>query len=469
MQIVHLKIENFRGIKHFENSFNQNLICFVGRGDSGKSTILEAISYVLCGATNIDIRETDFYNCDTSSKICIELSVKEFPEEMQLDSKWGLYIRGFRNNEIIDDITTLGSENYEKVVTIKFEVDDTLEAKWFLKGKPNQEDKSLSWGDREKIKAFKVADYNDKHFSWIKGSPLYKCFKESNVEIIKKELLNASKQIKKSVQDIKLENIDEVKKDICKKAKEIGISLSDLKTSIDLNNLLIKEGYFCFHDNDNIPMKQKGKGTKRLLSIAIQLLLLQTGGIILIDEIEQGLEPDRIKNLVRTLKESGDGQIFITTHSSSVVTELPCEDVFMLSVKNEGTKLTTFTSEKQRIVRKFPEAWYAKKVILCEGKTEVGFCRSIDKFMMKEKDNSFSNYDTVYVNADGDGKIVDDAKNIVRSGLKLLVLCDNDDDKKRKEREELKTEGITIVECDENYCFEQQIIYNTNPEIVNEI
>lgn len=455
MQIVHLKIENFRGIKHFENYFNQNLICFVGRGDSGKSTILEAISYVLCGATNIDIRETDFYNCDTSLKICIELSVKDLPKEMLVDSKWGLYIRGFKNNEIIDDITTLGSENYEKVVTIKFEVDDTLEAKWFLKGKPNQEDKSLSWGDREKIKAFKVADYNDKHFSWIKGSPLYKCFKENHVEIIKKELLDAAKEIRKSVQRIELENIDAVKEDICQKAKEIGISLSELKTSIDLSNLLIKEGYFCFHDDNNIPMKQKGKGTKRLLSIAIQLLLLQTGGIILIDEIEQGLEPDRIKNLVRTLKESGDGQIFITTHSSSVVTELPCEDVFMLSVKNEGTKLTTFTSEKQRIVRKFPEAWYAKKVILCEGKTEVGFCRSIDKFMMKEKDNSFSNYDTVYVNADGDGKIVDDAKNIVRSGLKLLVLCDNDDDKKRKEREELKTEGITIVECDENYCFEQ--------------
>ena len=56
-------------------------------------------------------------------------------------------------------------------------INNTLRRLSFF-SKPNQEDKQLSWGYREKIKAFKVADYNDKHFSWIKGSPLYKCFKE---------------------------------------------------------------------------------------------------------------------------------------------------------------------------------------------------------------------------------------------------------------------------------------------------
>jgi len=45
-KIIQLDIKNYRGIKDLSLSFshNQNLICIIGRGDSGKTTILEAIS-----------------------------------------------------------------------------------------------------------------------------------------------------------------------------------------------------------------------------------------------------------------------------------------------------------------------------------------------------------------------------------------------------------------------------------------
>ena len=70
----------------------------------------------------------------------------------------------------------------------------------------------------------------------------------------------------------------------------------------------------------------RGKGTKRLLSIAIQLELAKRGGIILIDELEQGLEPDRAKFLAKCLKDRGEGQVFITTHSSNVIVELDFDE-----------------------------------------------------------------------------------------------------------------------------------------------
>ncbi|NLC31410.1 MAG: ATP-binding protein, partial [Candidatus Moranbacteria bacterium] len=43
MAILHsLEIKNFRGIKDFKQEFFQEkLVCLVGRGDSGKSTILD--------------------------------------------------------------------------------------------------------------------------------------------------------------------------------------------------------------------------------------------------------------------------------------------------------------------------------------------------------------------------------------------------------------------------------------------
>lgn len=39
-----LKISHFRGIKIFEQTFLDGITCIIGRGDSCKSTILDAIS-----------------------------------------------------------------------------------------------------------------------------------------------------------------------------------------------------------------------------------------------------------------------------------------------------------------------------------------------------------------------------------------------------------------------------------------
>lgn len=76
MQIVEVNIKNFRGIKTFKQSFyNKKLVCLIGRGDSGKSTILDAISYALSPSWNIPFNDNDFYNGDTSIPITIDISI----------------------------------------------------------------------------------------------------------------------------------------------------------------------------------------------------------------------------------------------------------------------------------------------------------------------------------------------------------------------------------------------------------
>ena len=68
-----ITIKNFRGIKYFEHKFySDKFICLIGKGDSGKSTILEAISYVLSPNWNITFYDSDFYNCNTNDSIVIE-------------------------------------------------------------------------------------------------------------------------------------------------------------------------------------------------------------------------------------------------------------------------------------------------------------------------------------------------------------------------------------------------------------
>jgi predicted ATP-dependent endonuclease of OLD family len=45
-KLERLIIKHFRGIENFEQRFKGGITCIIGRGDSGKSTILDAISYV---------------------------------------------------------------------------------------------------------------------------------------------------------------------------------------------------------------------------------------------------------------------------------------------------------------------------------------------------------------------------------------------------------------------------------------
>ena len=74
------------------------------------------------------------------------------------------------------------------------------------------------------------------------------------------------------------------------------------------------------HEN-NVPLRNKGDGTKRLIGAAMQMKLNGGKNISLIDELEVGLEPHRIRGLIYRLRNSGQ-QIFATTHSPVVIREL---------------------------------------------------------------------------------------------------------------------------------------------------
>ena len=47
MRIYQLEIKHFRGIQYGKFNFTTPLVCLVGHGDTTKSTILDAIEYVL--------------------------------------------------------------------------------------------------------------------------------------------------------------------------------------------------------------------------------------------------------------------------------------------------------------------------------------------------------------------------------------------------------------------------------------
>jgi putative ATP-dependent endonuclease of OLD family len=459
-RIIDLSIQNFRGINTFSQRFNSDLICLIGRGDSGKTTILEAISAVLSPSWNRTFYDTDFHQCDIDKPIEIIVSMINFSSELLKDHKYGLYIRCLNpeSGDIEDSLT----DGYQSVLTLKLMVDKTLEPKWTVINNREHEDKSISASDRAKLNCFIVSDYIDQHFSWSKGNPLYSLLKakETNpTDENKNIIIDALREAKGRIDEGGFDNLVGVEGDVTKNASAFGLDISKVHTTIDFKELTIKDGRVCLHD-ENIPFRLKGKGSKRLASIAIQSALSQEGGIMLVDEIEQGLEPDRIRLLARTLKEENSGQIFITTHSRDVVTELSSDDLMVIhkdkdTFEMKVSPLDYDTEKLQSVVRACPEAFFSKKVIVCEGATEVGICRALDRYR-KSKDKSLMSFeDCAYVDGTG-SEFVNRTFQISQAEISVTALCDSDDAGINGYKNQMQEAGVFIVDCEEGNSIEDQ-------------
>ena len=248
------------------------------------------------------------------------------------------------------------------------------------------------------------------------------------------------------------------------KADELGIDILNTSTSIDFKDISVKDGRVCLHD-DKIPFRLKGKGSKRLISIAIQTALADKGGINLIDEIEQGLESDRVKHLVNTLKRNNSSQIFMTTHSRDVIVELETTDIFIM--KKDAPKLTLIENSLQGCIRKNPEAFFANRIIVCEGATEIGICRALNYFRTQNGKKNASFLGVRF--ADGTGsEIIDYCKGFKISGFGVCLFCDSDDDINSK-KNNLKDAGIEVFDCEQGHAIENQVFKDLPWDAIREL
>lgn len=459
-KIHNLKIKNFKGIKELDHTFGStNFVCLVGRGDSGKTTILEAIEYVLYPNWNLSVTDNDFFNCDTSAPLEIEVTLSEIDKSLLKDSKYGLHIRGLDSDGLT--ISNEIKDGQEKLLTILFKVEKDLEPKWFVTScRPHQENAKIDTSDRASFNVFLLSDYLDKHFSWSKGTPLYSLLRQNGSNSDNSILLDVIRDLKSDIDAVGFPHLDEVIDRVKSSTLRFGVNINKTKTSIDIKDLAIKDSKVILHD-DLVPLKLKGKGSKRLISVAIQSELA-TAGILLIDEIEQGLEPDRVKHLIRTLYCNTNEQTFITTHSQQVVEELEPENIFVVNNNNGAVTIRQTNaneSEKYKsLFRTCPEALYAERVIVCEGKTELGFCRAIDKHRVLSNLPSMSMKGVVYTVGGGDG-FNKKAKILKELGKDVCIFCDSDKDDQisNPSKEELRNLGVRIFDFETDNNIEKQV------------
>lgn len=455
VKIHTLKISNFRSIQTFEQVFGMtDFACIIGRGDSGKTTILDSISLVLSPSWNLSFFDTDFYDCNIKKNIEIEVTLYDLPEKLLREDKYGFFINGLNKetNVISDNL----NENDEPALSIKLLVKSDLEPKWFVfSNREGNEPIEIKASDRAILNMFFISDYIDKHFSWNVGTPLYSLLKQGSNEdsASNNVLIDAFRGAKSEIDLQSFEHLNQVITKVKATASSYAVDISNATTTIDFRDLYIKDGRVCLHE-DKIPFRLKGKGSKRLISVAIQTELVKLGGIILIDEVEQGLEPDRIQHLVQTLKKNNHGQIFITTHSRNVLVELSANNIFLM--KKNNNSLIKLNNDLQGCIRRNPDAFFSKKVLICEGATEFGICLSLNEYRINQQHNSASINGVVFVNGTGATQI-QYAKDFNKANYDVCLFCDSDVQDINQQKESMRSLGIKIVDCDDNSCIESQI------------
>ena len=459
-KIYSLSIKHYRGIENFQQIFGTtNCVLLIGRGDSGKTTILNALSSVLSSSWNMPFNDYDFTNIDTSIPIQIEVIITDVPEDLLDINKYGEYYQLMKDDGTIESNVEEEEANQNSIVLkIRLTVTETLEPTWEVISDREIGNKSINAADRSRFNMFMVSDYIDNHFSYTKGSPLYYALKNSLGKKDKTNIEHKFIEIRRKLYDSvkSFESFEEFKvtsEKIKKDAQTLGLTILDLTTLLEFKSNSYSESNIVLHSSD-IPYRLNGKGSKRLLSLAIQYGLAENGGIILIDEIEQGLEPDRVRNITRKLARLNDGQIFITTHSRDVVLEPSAKQIFL--VRKGEDKLFSFDDDLQGKLRSKPEAFFAKRIICCEGATEEGIIRAISDDLQEKRGYGIAAQGIVHIDSGGGDKFYTLAISLKKCKFDVLVFCDDDNKDIEKSKKAAEADHVKSVRCKDGYSIEDQ-------------
>lgn len=394
MQIRHLKIANFRGIATLDWTPHSAFCCLIGAGDSGKSTLLDAVEAALSSRW-FSFTEPDFLNCDTANPIIIEATVGELSKALKSDERLGLYIRGWTAaGELRDE----PEDNDEPVLTVRLTVDAAMEPSWELVCDRLAEPRTLSNRDRALFGLVRLAGEDARHLAWGQGSVLARLTGDSKEAAAR--LAEAYRAARASANLGDIESLADAAEMAERFAKGLGAYVEGAyEPGLELGRSGLSSGSIALHDS-GVPLRLAGLGTRRLATLAIQKSAIAEGAIVLVDEIEHGLEPHRIIAAIAQLKSDQNkaqetcrpiGHILMTTHSDVAVGEAGADSLRMVQISRPNRMLTVthpVSPDTIRPLMRFtPRALFARRILVTEGNTELGLLLGLRENWSARHDN----------------------------------------------------------------------------------
>ena len=339
MQIRQLRIRGFRGIASLDWKPAHSFCCLIEAGDSGKSTVLDAVEAALSSRW-FSFTEPDFLGCDTTRSIVIEATVGELSNVLKSDERFGLYIGGWTT---ADELRDEPEDGDEAVLTVRLTVDATMEPVWELVCDRVDDPRTLSNRDRALFGLVRLAGEDARHLAWGQGSVLSRLTGDTDEAAAR--LADAYRAARASAKLNEIESLANAAELAERFAKGLGAYVeSAYEPGLELGRSGLSSSSIALHDG-GIPLRLAGLGTRRLATLAIQKSAIVEGAIVLVDEIEHGLEPHRIIGAIAQIKADQTkadaerrpvGQVPMTTHS----------DVALRRRTRRGRWLTRIAADK---------------------------------------------------------------------------------------------------------------------------
>lgn len=456
MNIKHIQVSSFRGIRELDWTVEGSVACLIGPNDSTKSSIIEAVELVLSPRWNPSLSDADFYQGDTKQPIEIRVVVAGLPQKLMVEEKFGLALQGWTPDGRISGML---EEGCEAVLHIQLRVDESLEPEWQVLT-ASGESKRISHSDRRLLGMARVGAEVDRHLSWARDSALSRATAGGSGEA-SSILAGASRAAVEAAGKTMATDLDNAAKQAQKNAELLGLEkLPPFHPALDQDALIGHSGAITLHA-EGVPLRQAGLGTRRLVAMGLETFAVPEGAILLLDEVEHGLEPHRVRHLLRGLQLCTDktkpgsqrllpgcGQVLMTTHSPIVAEELDASQLYVVRSNSGVTTVNRVDSSLQGTVRHASEALLSRRVIVCEGKTEVGMCRAMEERVWT---NNHDGRSLAYAGVsllDGCGdRAPKYALELARLGYSVALFADSDVDKKSPDigDTQLEEAGVRVI------------------------
>ena len=463
MMLRRLRIEHFRGIESANWAIHQRLISLVGAGDSTKTTLLDAIGLVLSPNYSPQFTDADFFDLDLTKNIVIEATITNLPDNLVKESQLGKDRSG-----ILSDGTLVHDpvEEAEECLVVRLTVTPELDPTWEVVRPDCEDARSISASQRRQLGFFRLGERADFHLRWARGSALSGL--TDGGDGASSVILDAHRDARTAVFNAQSGALHDAASKVQRSAGNFGAGKFDeLRPGLEPGSATSAHS-LMLHDGD-VPLSSLGLGTRRLTSLSIQDQAMDDGSIIAIDEVEHGLEPHRLAQVLHHLKKrtkGGDLQVIMTTHSPVTVKALSAVDIVV--VRSDEAGETTCRpvpgdlDNVQGTFRSAPDALLGRRVLVGEGATEVGFLRGLlrhwDTQRIAAEQPGAAALGVVLVNGGGGAQSTERAQHFQELGYPTCLLVDNDDPAINKSAEQAMDSGVIVHRWGADNAIEDEII-----------
>ena len=147
-----IEIRNFRALKKFDWRPSPGLNCLIGPGDSGKSSVLDAVDYCLGARRNLQLSDADFHNLNVTEPISVTITIGRLDDALKNVDTYGNYLRGY--DAKTGNVAEEPEAGLETALTLAMTVEADLEPKWaFVSARAAALglSRNLNWVDRLRL------------------------------------------------------------------------------------------------------------------------------------------------------------------------------------------------------------------------------------------------------------------------------------------------------------------------------